>query len=44
MSDDERHGRPFLLGERQKLGRKLSYHAAIECHIVRDPEAVENRK
>ena len=44
MPDDERHGRPLLLGERQELGRKLAHHVAVERHIVRDPEAVEDRK
>ena len=36
--------RPLLLGERQELRRKLAHHVAIERHIVRDPEAVEDRK
>ena len=44
MPDHERDGRPLLLGERQKLRRKLAHHVAIECHIVRDPEAVEDRE
>ena len=44
MSDHERHCRPLLLGERQELRRKLAHHIAIECHIVRDPDAVEDRE
>ena len=44
MPDHERHGRPLLLGERQELRRKLAHHVAVERHIVRDPEAVEDRK
>src|ERR1700758_1231392 len=32
----------LLLGERQELCRKIAYDVAIECQIVRNPEAVEN--
>ena len=34
----------MLLGERQELRRKLAHHVAVERHIVRDPEAVEDRE
>ena len=44
MPDHERHCRPLLLGERQELRRKLAHHVAIERHVVRDPEAVEDRE
>ena len=36
--------RSLLLSERQELRRKLATHIAIERHIVRDPEAVEDRE
>jgi hypothetical protein len=35
---------PLFLGERQELRRKLVHHVAVERHIVRDPEAVEDRE
>ena len=44
MPDHERDRRPLLLGERQELRRKLAHSVAVERHIVRDPEAVENRE
>ena len=44
MPDHERDCRPLLLGERQELRRKLAHHVAVERHIVRDPEAVEDRE
>src|SRR5262249_46959830 len=44
MCYQERSRRPLLLGERQELRRKPEYHVAVERHIVRDPEAVENRE
>ena len=44
MPDHERDGRPLLLGERQKLRRKIANQIAVERHIVRDPEAVEDRE
>ena len=44
MPNHERNGRPLLLGERQELRRKLAHHVAVERHIVRDPEAEEDRK
>src|SRR6516165_1677834 len=44
MPDHERNGRPLRLRERQELCRKLAYHVALEGDVVRDPEAVENRK
>ena len=44
MPDHERDCRPLLLGERQKLRRKLAHRIAIECYKVRDPEAVEDRE
>ena len=44
MPDHERDCRPLLLSERQELLCKLARQVAIECHIVRDPEAVEDRK
>ena len=44
MPDHERDCRPLLLGERQELRRKLAHHIAVERHIVRDPEAVEDRE
>ena len=44
MPDHERDGRPFLLGERQELRRKLKRSIAVERHVVRDPEAVEDRE
>ena len=37
-------GRPLLLGERQELRRKLTHYVAVERHVVRDPEAVEDRE
>ena len=44
MPDHERDCRPLLLGERQELRRKLAHLVAIERHIVRDPEAIEDRE
>ena len=44
MPDHERDRRPLLLGERQKLRRKLAHDVAVECHKVRDPETVEDRE
>ena len=44
MSDHERGCRCLLLGERQKLRRKLAHHVAVERRIIRDPEAVEDRE
>ena len=44
MPDHERDGRPLLLGERQKLRRSLTHQVAVERHVARDPEAVENRE
>ena len=35
---------PLFLGERQELRRKLAHHVAVERHIARDPEAVEDRE
>ncbi len=42
MPDHERDRRSLLLGERQELRRKLAQRVAIERHIVRDPEAIED--
>ena len=39
MSGD---GCALLLGERQELRRKLAHHVAVECHIARDPDPVED--
>ena len=44
MPDHERDCCPLLLGERQELRRKLAHHVAVEGHVVRDPEAVEDRE
>src|SRR5262252_3046467 len=44
MPDHERNGRPLPLRERKELRRKLAYYVALERDVVRDPEAVENRK
>src|SRR6516225_2314378 len=44
MPYHERNGRPLPLCERQELRRKLAYHVALERDVVRDPQAVENRK
>ena len=44
MPDHERDSRPLLLRERQELRRKLAQRVAIERHIVRDPETVEDRE
>ena len=42
MPDHERDGRPLLLRERQELRREIAHSVAIECHMVRGPEAVED--
>ena len=44
MPDHERDGRPLLLGERQKLRRKLAHHVAVERHVSSRPRAVEDRE
>ena len=44
MPNHERDRRSLLLGERQELRRKLAHNVAVERHIVRDPEAVEDRE
>ena len=44
MPDHERDRRSLLLGKRQELRRKLAHHVAVERHVVRDPEAVEDRE
>ena len=44
MPDHERNCRTLLLGERQELRRKLAHDIAVERDVVRDPEAVEDRK
>ena len=44
MPDHQRDRRALLLGERQELRRKLAHDVAVERHVVRDPEAVENRE
>ena len=44
MPDHERDRRSLLFRERQELRRKLTHDVAVECHVVRDPEAVEDRE
>ena len=44
MPDHARDCRPLLLGERKELRRKLAHHVAVERHITRGPEAVEDRE
>ena len=44
MPDHERDCRSLLLGERQEVRRKIAQNVAVERHIVRDPEAVEDRE
>ena len=44
MADHQRSRCSLLLGQRQKLHRKLPHHIAVECHQVRDPETVEDRE
>ena len=44
MPDHERDCRSLLLGERQKLRRKIATDIPIECHKARDPDAVEDRE
>jgi hypothetical protein len=43
MSNYEREGRPLLLSEREELRRKGAHRVAVERHIVRSPDAVEDR-
>ena len=42
MPDHERSCRSQLLGERQELRREINTGIAVECHLVSDPEAVED--
>jgi hypothetical protein len=44
MPNHERDCRPLLFRERQELGREIATSIAIECHIVRCPERVEDRE
>ena len=44
MPNHERDCRSLLLRERQELRRKLAQGIAIERHMVRGPEAVEDRE
>ena len=44
MSDYEWERRPLLLSEREELRRKGAHHVAVERHIVRSPEPVEDRE
>ena len=42
MPDHQRNRRGLFLRERQELRRKLAHHVAVECDVVRHPEAVED--
>src|SRR3984893_5045660 len=42
MPDHERDRCPLLLREPQELRREIATDIAIECHIVRYPECVED--
>ena len=44
MPDHKRTARLLFLGEGKELCRQRSHGVAIECHIVRSPQAVENRE
>ena len=44
MPDHDREFRPLFLGERQELSREIAHSVAVECHVVRDPKAVEDRE
>ncbi len=44
MPNHERDCRPLLLRERQELRREIATDIAIECHMVRGPEGVEDRE
>ena len=44
MPNHERDCRPLLLRERQELRREIAQSVAIECHLVRYPEGVEDRE
>src|SRR5262252_3760518 len=44
MADHRRSRRSVFCSERQEPPRKIATDIAIECHEVRDPEAVKYRK
>ena len=44
MPNHERSRRALLLGECQKLRREFAHYDAVESHIVRQPNAMEDRK
>ena len=44
MADHQRASRALCLGQRQKLGGKLSHHVAVEGDKVRDPKAIKDRE
>ena len=44
MCHQKRNRRSLFLGERQELSREIATDIAIERHIVRDPDAIEDRK
>src|SRR5262249_11254769 len=44
MPCNERPCRLLLHGKCQELRRKLAHYVAVECHVVRDPKAEENRE
>jgi hypothetical protein len=44
MTHYERHRRLLLLGERQELLGRIATDISVEDHVIRDPEAVENRE
>ena len=44
MAHHERNRRSLLFGKCQELRRQLTHSVAVERHIVRDPEAVEDRE
>jgi len=44
MPNHERDCRPLLLRECQELRREIATDIAIECHMVRYPEGVEDRE
>jgi hypothetical protein len=44
MPDHQRDYRPWLVGQRQELCCKVEHCIAVEPHIARDPEALEDRE
>ena len=44
MRSHEWHRRLLFLGERKKLRRELTHQVAVKCHIIRNPEAVQDRE